>query len=124
MKNLKKENERLVNEDIVIRYRFIDENTGDVIVDPTDFALRFYIKGRRKAPDNSFNEVVCSKHGDAYPVNCEIDTNGYIYCFLPKNTFYPGRLIIETLNAFPHTGFEDGDWEVIERGDTGVNYIR
>lgn len=123
MKNLKGDNECLLDEDILIWYQLANEVTGEPVTGPTDFALRFYIKGRRKAPDSSYNEIVCSKRGSEAPAGCEIDENGNIYCRLPGNSFnYPGELIVELLSAFPSAGFEDGECKIIDRDDTGIYY--
>jgi len=124
MKSLKKENERFVSEDVVIKYWFVNEKTGAVITAPTDFKLVFFIQDKRKEIDMSYSEVVCERQGNGEPINCKIDADGMIYCYLPQDTFYPGRLILEFYSAVPSSGFANGSWDFVERYDTGVFYKR
>jgi hypothetical protein len=116
MKSLKKDNERLIYEDVICTASFKDEDTGEKIVNPTDFRLRFYVQGRTA-------EVICSRSGSGAPKNCKVDEGGKITCFLPKNTFSPGRLIMEDMDAVPCDGFDDGDFETVGRYNTEIIFI-
>ena len=116
MRPLKSEKERLIYEDVIYITWFEDEETGAKISNPPDFKLRFYVKGRKA-------EVICQRQGDNPPTNCTIDEEGNIICFLPKNTFGPGRLWMEDMNAVECNGFPDNDYETIERWDTEIDYI-
>ena len=116
MKSLKKDNERLIYEDVICVVGFKDEDTGVKITNPTDFRLRFYVLGRTA-------EFICSRAGSAAPENCKIDGEGNIVCHIPKDTFPPGRLVLEDMDAVPCDGFDDNDYESIGRYDTGIIYI-
>jgi len=116
MKSIKKENERLTYEDVIYVTWFEDEAAGEKITNPPDFRLRFYVRNRTA-------EVICSRKGSGEPVNCKIDNEGNIYCFLPKNTFSHGALWMEDMDAVPCPGFDDGDFETVGRNDTEIIYI-
>lgn len=116
MKLLKKEKERLTREDVMIIVRLIDEDTEAVITDPQDFHLRFYVRGYTA-------QVICSREAGGVSENCRVESDGRIICFLEKNTFMEGRLLLEDLDKVAESGFADGDFETIERIDTGIIYI-
>ena len=116
METIKQEHERLTREDVIIQAQFGEEDTEQVVIDPTDFHLRFFVRGRTA-------EVLCSRDGSEPPQNCRIEEDGTVTCFLPKNTFPPGPLWLEDMDTTPEHGFEDGTFETIGRMPTGIEYI-
>ena len=115
MKQIKDENQRLTREDVIYMTWFVDEETEIKVINPTNFKLRFFTHGCKG--------VVCSRDGVGVPQNCEIDSEGNVFCFLPKNTFLPGCLFIESMDTVDCDGFDDGDFETIEPYKTKVTYI-
>ena len=116
MESLKKNNERLIYEDVIVRIGFSDDETKEPIPDPLDFNLRFYVQDRTE-------EFICSRQGGGTPINCSIE-EGKVVCCIPKDTFhYCGNLILEDMDAVACSGFGDGDYESIGRWDTTIDYI-
>jgi len=116
MKSIKKDNERLISEDVMCVVWLEDESTHEKAIDPADFHFRFYVEHRTE-------EVICSREKGGAPLNCSIDNEGNITCYLPKNTFQPGRLLMEDMDTIACDGYEDGDFETIGRNDTEIIYI-
>ena len=116
MKNIKKDNERLINEAVICVAWLEDDVTREKTNNPTDFHLRFYVEHRTE-------EVICSRDAGGTPENCTIDNEGNIICCLPKNTFFPGRLLMEDMDAVACAGFQSGIYETIGRIDTEIIYI-
>ena len=113
MKKIKKDNERLINEDVICLIEVKDE-AGNIITNPTNFKFRFYVQNRNV-------EVICSR-GTGTAMNCKIE-NGCITCYLPKNTFYAGHLLLDDMSLVACDGFDDGNFETIEPYYTGIDYI-
>lgn len=116
MEPIKKDNERLVNEDVIYKTWYTDEVTKEKIINPTDFRIRFFVPPYTR-------EVICSRSGAGAPINCEISSEGDIFCFLPENTFLPGRLHMEDIDVVDCSGFADGNYKTIEVYPTKLTYI-
>jgi hypothetical protein len=110
------QDDKILTKADVILVVWLTDDAGNKIANPTDFHLRFFVRNRTA-------EVVCSREGGGTPENCEIDAEGNIQCFLPKNTFVPGPLWMEDMDVVPCSGFDDGTFENIGRHDLKITYI-
>jgi len=118
MRPINNRNQILTTSAATYGFRIVNRTTGEVVLNPTDFKLRFFI---RNVIDG---EIVCSREGSNPPVNCQIEEDGKIICFLPKDTFREGRLCIETEISTPWAGFPpNGKLERQRVWDTGCIYI-
>lgn len=91
-------NEFLIGSDEVYPAEFKDKN-GDRILDPTDFAIEFFIENRTNV------SWICYRDGAGAPVNCEIQGDGTVLFYLPKDTFVEGALLCEINTSKEWTGY-------------------
>jgi hypothetical protein len=105
----------MTNEDVKYEIPYFEYANGHVMTNPTDFILAFYIENRKGI-------VTCSRSGGGQPVNCKIDTDGKVTCFLPKNSFCEGCLMFEVKWTVNEADFPGGTFTFRGKFNTNVRY--
>ena len=110
--------EILTDSDEVYVAGFKDKN-GNRILNPTDFAVEFFIENR------THKGLICYREGNNPPVGCEIMGDGSVIFFLPKNKFVEGNLLYEINISKKWSGFPPSGIFTRKRiFRTGYTYIQ